>query len=571
MKLTSIQVENFRSIIKTQVLILGRHLTSIIGPNNEGRSNLLRAIVLAMECLRGFRGASDLGLRVTESGIMRLQRNTYDWQNDFPQGLQAKYPDGHTTLTLTFELSVSERDTFKKACGNAINNDLPIQIEIGLKGARFRVRKPGRGAKSYERSSIKIARFISENFEFEYIPAIRPGQMSLEIVGNLLERELAVLAEDEKYKESIKIIDQLQGPVYEQLEVNVQAQLRKLLPSVKRVKIVPSKRPQYNSPRFRTPELIIDDGTATSLESKGDGIKSLTAISLMRASQAANKAGGLVVAIEEPESHLHPGAIRQLANVLQEMSREHQVIITTHSPLLVTRNNIRSNIIVSQSFAKPALTIKALRDTLGVRVEDNLASAEYVILVEGKTDVAILSAIFANINESFNLQILNGKIVFDDLQGAGNIGYKLSTLSQAVTTQILITDDDKAGRDADKKAGTAGLSEKYRFAWRRPPEYFTSTEFEDMLDPEFYWNKIKGEFGVNLDLQLFESRRDSWSDRMRIVYEHGGKRWSSIVESKMKEQIALMVTENPPGCLFSKYKGIVYNNVEGIVGIMDSA
>ena len=61
-------------------------------------------------------------------------------------------------------------------------------------------------------------------------------------------------------------------------------------------------------------------------------------------------------------------------------------------------------------------------------------SAEYVILVEGKIDVKILSTIFVNINELFNLQMLNGKVVFDDLEGTGNIAYKLSTLNQAVTT-----------------------------------------------------------------------------------------------------------------------------------------
>ena len=106
--------------------------------------------------------------------------------------LQKKTPNGHTILTITFELSSSERVNFKKACGNAINADLPIQITVGTSGARFKVKKPGKGAKAYENNSIKIARFVSENFEFAHIPAIRPGQMSLEVISNLLERELAV-------------------------------------------------------------------------------------------------------------------------------------------------------------------------------------------------------------------------------------------------------------------------------------------------------------------------------------------------------------------------------------------
>jgi hypothetical protein len=58
--------------------------------------------------------------------------------------------------------------------------------------------------------------------------------MSLEAISNLLEQELNVLAEDQQYKDSMNIIEQLQRPVYERLEINVQQQLHKFLPSVKK-------------------------------------------------------------------------------------------------------------------------------------------------------------------------------------------------------------------------------------------------------------------------------------------------------------------------------------------------
>ena len=183
--------------------------------------------------------------------------------------LQKRQPPGDTILTLTFELSEIERASFRTACGNAINSDLPIQIVVGARGVHIKVKKPGKGAKSYEKNSVKIARFVSENFEFEHIPAIRPGETSLEVISNLLERELAVLAEDKTYKEAMDTIEQLQRPVYELLEVNVQQQLAKLLPSIRRVKIVTQKRQQQFATRFRMPELIIDDGTATPLEIQG--------------------------------------------------------------------------------------------------------------------------------------------------------------------------------------------------------------------------------------------------------------------------------------------------------------
>jgi AAA15 family ATPase/GTPase len=568
MKLASIQIENYRSILKTQTLNLDEHFTVILGPNNEGKSNLLRAIVLAMNCLRDFRDPVSSGL-AKRDGYFRLSRSNYEWDSDFPQSLKKKFPDGETILSLAFELTEKERTAFTSHCGSAINGNLPLEIRVGSGGVKFKVRKPGKGAKAYEKNSYKIAQFVSRNFSFEHIPAIRPEELSLSVVGNLLERELDALSSDKNYKDALKTIDDLQRPIYEQLERTVQVQLKKLIPTVKRVKIAQPTGPTYRG-RFRTPQLIIDDGTETTLEAKGDGIKSLAAISLMRASKAGGKSGSLVVAIEEPESHLHPGATRQLATVLHEMADEHQVIITTHSPLLVARNALRANIIVSQSKATPAISIKSIRDSLGVQVADNLTQAEYVILVEGKTDTQVLTALFADRSPQFSALLAEGRVVFEDLEGTGKIGYKISSLSQAITTQILITDDDKAGREADKKAGQAGLADKHRFTWKRPSASFRSTELEDVFDLDLYWDKLQSEFGVALDRDSFQAGQDSWSDRMKIAYEAGGKRWNSSVEDNMKIRLAELASEAPANAVAREWSVLFDNVLSAITALIDA-
>ena len=42
-----------------------------------------------------------------------------------------------------------------------------------------------------------------------------------------------------------------------------------------------------------------------------------------------------VIAIEEPERNLHPGALRHIADVLEQLAGKTQVIITTHSSQLL--------------------------------------------------------------------------------------------------------------------------------------------------------------------------------------------------------------------------------------------
>jgi AAA15 family ATPase/GTPase len=51
MKLVSFSVQNYRSIAKANRIEVGRY-TVLVGPNNEGKSNVLRALVTAMDVLK---------------------------------------------------------------------------------------------------------------------------------------------------------------------------------------------------------------------------------------------------------------------------------------------------------------------------------------------------------------------------------------------------------------------------------------------------------------------------------------------------------------------------------------
>src|SRR5690606_34003114 len=131
-----------------------------------------------------------------------------------------------------------------------------------------------------------------------------------------------------------------------------------------------------------------NDGTETDIEMKGDGVKSLAALGLMKS--ANNKEGAHILVIEEPESHLHPSAIHQVNEIISQVAESAQVLITTHNPLFVVRDTVQSNVIVSDGSAVPARSINAIRDVLGIRASDNLTHANYSLVVEGHEDVIAL-------------------------------------------------------------------------------------------------------------------------------------------------------------------------------------
>ena len=141
---------------------------------------------------------------------------------------------------------------------------------------------------------------------------------------------------------------------------------------------------------------MLDDGTPTSISYKGDGIKSLVSLAILKNMSATGRAS--IIAIEEPESHLHPDAIHSLVDVINGVSENHQVVITTHNPLFVQRNAVSENVIVNEGTAKPAKSIKEIRDILGVLPEDILINASHVLVVEGEDDKIALTKILKSLS-----------------------------------------------------------------------------------------------------------------------------------------------------------------------------
>src|SRR5690606_4493756 len=130
--------------------------------------------------------------------------------------------------------------------------------------------------------------------------------------------------EDPAYQEALTKVAEVQRPLLDALSSEVRQTLVKFLPKVRDVRFdIPFEARSYAI--RRACEIIVDDGTPTLLQHKGDGIQSLVALGVARhvMEQSSSSVRNLVVAIEEPESHLHPDAIHELRDVLSEMSRTH--------------------------------------------------------------------------------------------------------------------------------------------------------------------------------------------------------------------------------------------------------
>jgi len=554
MQLVSFSVSNFRSITTAYKLPICQS-TILIGPNNEGKSNILKALVTALELLGGLSK-----YRIYKGRLRTQDRDIgyYDWDKDYPISLQIINPNGESTFNLEFQLSPQEIAEFDKEVKSTLNGNLQIQLTLGKGDPGFKVIKRGPGAQALSKKADAIAQFISKRISIAYIPAIRTSEQANDIVEAIVERELLHLEKEQTYRDAVKEISKIQTPVLTAISKSIKDTLKVFLPNVRDVKVRLPEEVRFR-PFRRMYEVIVDDGNPTALARKGDGAQSLAALSLMRYSSEKGALGRqLILAIEEPESHLHPSAIHGLKNVIADIAQNNQVIMTTHCPVFVDRIITKSNIIVSNGKANPACNINQIRDILGVHASDNLSHANIVLLVEGDDDKRAISSLFKHYSTVLRNAIAQGTLTIDTMLGGANLSYKLSQLQTALCITYSFLDHDLAGKNAAVKAITDNLASAADITYTTCLG-MRESEIEDLYNVDLYSQMLQQDYGVSTLSPKFKGNR-KWSDRLRDTFTTCGKTWSDQIEGNIKLEVAKLV-EASPGTALCEPKRVVFDTL----------
>jgi putative ATP-dependent endonuclease of OLD family len=339
--------------------------------------------------------------------------------------------------------------------------------------------------------------------------------------------------ENEEYLTAINTINKLQESILEDIAMSIKKPLKEFMPKINNIKLQiaeEERRDKFHS----SIDIIVDDGNPTKIEYKGDGVKSLAAIALLK--ESALKTITPIIIIEEPESHLHPEAINQLNTIIESLAESNQVIVTTHNPLFVVRNDITKNIIINDGTAKSAKNLKEIRDVLGIRASDNLINSKYVLVVEGTDDKEALMYILPKLSEKIGKALRANLLNVHDLGGASNLSYKLSSLKNTLYTYSVLLDDDSEGRKAYEKA------EKDNLIKAKDVTFTTcigmvDAEFEDCLKPDVYVKRITDEYNVNLLVIPDFRKNGKWSDRVKCSFKKVGKPWNDGIEQNVKNLV----------------------------------
>ena len=547
MKLIDFSVTNFRSITKAHKISL-HNLTVLVGRNNEGKSNLLKGLNVAMKTM------------ILHTGQIRRDNRLYDWKRDFPVQFQERKSSLESIFRLNFRLDHDENIEFTRVTGIRSNEDIPIEIKYGRDNIP-KIRVPKKGSSSFTNKSKKVTEFICERISFNYIQAVRTEDMAMDVIHQLLFEELTKLEGNTDYQIAMQTIKKLQKGVYDDISNRILAPLQEFLPQLTSVEIIEGKS-HYPMRRFYDNlDIMLDDGIPTSISYKGDGIKSLVSLAILKNMRPTGRAS--IIAIEEPESHLHPDAIHSLVDVINGVAENHQVVITTHNPLFVQRNVVAENVIVNEGTAKPAKSIKEIRDLLGVLPEDNLINASHVLVVEG--DKIALTKILKSLSPTLKEALNKNTLVIQPLSGAGNLNYELNRLRSFVCKYFVFLDNDPAGVNAGENAIEKGLLTeadiKYTICNGNP-----QAEFEDCLNKDFYIEKIKRSFSVDLSIATFSGSK-KWSDNVKDAFLTQAQRWTDVIEKKVKMTVAEAIPDKNADEVLNQHKR---SSIDALVAALEN-
>lgn len=529
MKATCLTMRRYRAFDR-EVTVPLSGFTTLTGPNNLGKSTILLALQLF------FSAMSRYGL-----SPMRL----YDVENDYPKRYLGRrgrrFP---TRVSMRFELSPDDISALRDQAGHVFPTDLTVSLELFQRDRRPEIAtQPA----SPPAAVAVLRQYIGEKVRYVYIPTARGGGESR--LQSSVQREIARLAFSKvrNTRRRIQSVERLLEDAREELDAvknDLALELRRFMPELRAIDfeiVTPDIRQLLN-----LRDILVDDGAETSLTQKGDGVKNLFSIAVLQYVARQDPGDHLILGIEEPEAHLHSNAIYKLKPELRTLAEQHQVIVTTHSPILVQREEVGRNLIVEQnsqddgfcSIVRPARSLAEIRACLGIKAQENMTTSEVVILVEGDTECTVCSAFFRNHYSHLADAVDIGRIRILSANGAAKIPAMIRALARDATDCVVLLDADTEGLRAKNDLLASALIAARDIFMVPSRDGCQETEFEDMFEPDTYVTVLNEVWGTELTVEAFEqsrqrsgtrgNRMQKWSHVVERLLQSRGKDWNAL-------------------------------------------
>jgi len=377
MRLSALSVENYARFADVNIGVR-RHLV-VVGANDVGKTSLLRLLNVLFGSTAGmYQSLCPSDLRDPDVPLVvaaTFEGFTPAEKAAFFKEINVDLASGRSTLTLRLEARVDPDDS------QAVS---PTRFFAGAADTRSPTREH------------------LDAIGWRYLPALRPTS-SAQFDGPNGAAQVLLKAIEPSLGGEREALERLRENFDEQLAASTHlGALRNDVAD--RLSEAMPRRVEADDLSFRatssTESSVLEnvslyverDGDTRRLSEMSDGVRALAAMTLFDLSEGAAN----VIAIDEPELHLHPASQRTVAGLLT--NDRNQKIVVTHSPFIIQRFDPADVLVVA-----PDGTSRQLPEGRLDRHQRNHAlwwspqmlealTARTVVLVEGVADRVILEA-----------------------------------------------------------------------------------------------------------------------------------------------------------------------------------
>lgn len=414
-KITNITIRNFKSIISETFPL--SDFTAIVGANNAGKSSilhaakwLLRKASLGAEyfhdvtnpvIVEGKIEGIDQALLQTLAANHRASISQYlDNETLYIRRVQNTPGDGVANIKLFVKDTTAQNPADEWAnnpagIDNAISSIFPEPIFIGaMENSEEDVSKQKAGT-----TIGKLLAEIIEPIEQQHGATVNQALQGLK---DLLD------ADGQTRAPELINFDQAVNPKIGNFFPNVSVKIHVPTPEIKEV--FKQGTIKVYEPNF---------ATGREVGSLGHGAQRAIQMALIRhladnKRATANQGARTLLLIDEPELYLHPQAIELVRESLKTLSQHgYQVLFTTHSPLMVTTDDILNTLIITKIHPAGTQKRQTLNQAITQVIQDNpsqinlmftltnsaqILFADKIILVEGTTENRLFPKVFEALN-----------------------------------------------------------------------------------------------------------------------------------------------------------------------------
>lgn len=261
-----------------------------------------------------------------------------------------------------------------------------------------------------------------------------------------------------------------------------------------------------------------------------------------------------VFIFDEPDTHLHVKAQRELMEILEQIKQEAQVIITTHSPFIL--NSVDPSKIRMLCLENGATNVKYLEDTNDVKdllkslgIENtHLFFTRKILLVEGESEEIAIPILFKKYKKK---SLDNELVTLINARGVDNLAQLAKVLSEFmadIPLVVLVDQDINRDLTIQRRKNTKELLEKLQDERNLEKFEIGYMEFEDAFDTDVIYESVMRYYGDQVKEQWSKDEIEKCKAKLRenphYQFSEALEKLSGRKKAEIAKSIALYCDTN---------------------------